>query len=280
MAFGDGLSEIAPFLAQKYRILGQQADAATITAGANVQNANANLIGKQAGARLDIANSREIAPNAIANRGMVGAQTKGVLIDNQKNTNLLPVSEYMGQNAPQMLYGQVGLGNMAPAPALGAPAPSAVTPFRFGAGGLFSDTAIGGAATSTLKPYDKPVSSSLLDPAEKKYAKGTAKVPGKGSGKVDTVKAKLAPGEAVLNKGAAEHIGRDFIEHINQIGLQKMGMPAAGPAKGKGKGMPAKGERQGFAMGTSNVQPLEQAASGNVMVGYPEFYPMLALGAP
>lgn len=54
--------------------------------------------------------------------------------------------------------------------------------------------------------------------------RGTEKVPGKGSGKVDTVPAKLAPGEAVLNKAAAEHLGRGFIKMLNQMGMQKMGM--------------------------------------------------------
>jgi hypothetical protein len=56
------------------------------------------------------------------------------------------------------------------------------------------------------------------------FAKGTARVPGKGSGKVDTVPAMLAPGEAVLNKGAAETIGRGLIAKANAAGARKMGM--------------------------------------------------------
>lgn len=54
--------------------------------------------------------------------------------------------------------------------------------------------------------------------------RGIAKVPGKGSGHVDTVHAKLAPGEAVLNKAAAEHLGRGVIKALNALGRQKMGM--------------------------------------------------------
>lgn len=54
--------------------------------------------------------------------------------------------------------------------------------------------------------------------------KGITKVPGKGSGKVDKVPAKLAPGEAVLNKAAAEHLGRGVITALNALGRQKMGM--------------------------------------------------------
>ncbi len=56
------------------------------------------------------------------------------------------------------------------------------------------------------------------------YRKGIARVPGKGDGTQDTVHAKLAPGEAVLNKSAAEGMGRGLIEMLNRKGAQKMGM--------------------------------------------------------
>lgn len=59
---------------------------------------------------------------------------------------------------------------------------------------------------------------------EKNYKAGTAKVPGSGSGRVDTVPAKLAPGEAVLNKAAAETLGRGLIAALNAHGAQKMGL--------------------------------------------------------
>jgi hypothetical protein len=48
------------------------------------------------------------------------------------------------------------------------------------------------------------------------YNKGTKKVPGSGS--KDTVLAKLTPGEAVLNKGAAKNMGRDTIAKANAKG--------------------------------------------------------------
>lgn len=54
--------------------------------------------------------------------------------------------------------------------------------------------------------------------------KGIARVPGKGSGKVDKVPAMLAPGEAVLNKAAAEKMGRGMIAKMNKAGARKMGM--------------------------------------------------------
>lgn len=54
--------------------------------------------------------------------------------------------------------------------------------------------------------------------------KGIARVPGKGDGTKDTVKAKLAPGEAVLNKAAADKMGRGLIGALNKMGAKKMGL--------------------------------------------------------
>lgn len=111
------------------------------------------------------------------------------------------------------------------------------------------------------------------------FSAGTAKVPGKGSSKVDTVPAMLAPREAVLNEHAADLIGRDKIAAANAIGnAVGKGMPpstgqttaqqpeprayAKGTAKvaayyPKGK-QPMK--PQGLAKGTENVQtqPVER----------------------
>lgn len=55
-------------------------------------------------------------------------------------------------------------------------------------------------------------------------AKGETKVPGKGSGTVDSVPRMLAPGEAVINKAAAEHMGRGLIAALNHMGAKKMGL--------------------------------------------------------
>lgn len=76
---------------------------------------------------------------------------------------------------------------------------------------------------------DALADAQLKKEAEERKAKlglkkGITKVPGKGSGKVDKVKATLAPGEAVLNKAAAEHLGRGVITALNALGRQKMGM--------------------------------------------------------
>lgn len=62
------------------------------------------------------------------------------------------------------------------------------------------------------------------------FDNGATKVPGKGDGTVDKIPAMLAPGEAVLNRGAAEHVGRDKIAAINAIGHAKMQAQATQPA--------------------------------------------------
>lgn len=82
------------------------------------------------------------------------------------------------------------------------------------------------------------------------YATGTDRVPGKGSGKKDTQKAMLAPGEAVLNKAAAEHLGRHTIALLNALGEQKMGM--TGDTQ-EGVGATDQGTTQGYAKGTAKV---------------------------
>jgi hypothetical protein len=74
------------------------------------------------------------------------------------------------------------------------------------------------------------------------FKRGATKVPGKGSGKVDTVPAMLAPGEAVLNKAAAQKMGRDKIAAANKAGAKQMGI--------QGKGKPGH-----YAEGTANVKP-------------------------
>lgn len=87
--------------------------------------------------------------------------------------------------------------------------------------------------TSSLSNVTKPGASSsyYVGPArideyseEKRKAKGETKVPGKGSGKVDKVPRLLAPGEAILNKAAAEFLGRGMIRKLNSMGAKKMGM--------------------------------------------------------
>jgi hypothetical protein len=77
---------------------------------------------------------------------------------------------------------------------------------------------------------------------------------------VDTQKAELADGEAVLNKGAAEHLGRHTIALLNAIGAVNMGL-TVGDARGdgaKGDKSPSRvqaqeGSTPGYAWGTPSV---------------------------
>ena len=80
-----------------------------------------------------------------------------------------------------------------------------------------------------------------------RFSKGTARVPGKGSGKVDTVPAKLAPGEAVLNKGANDAMPQGLVAALNAMGAAKMGLTAPDA----GQQTPT---TPGYAKGTSNVR--------------------------
>jgi hypothetical protein len=56
------------------------------------------------------------------------------------------------------------------------------------------------------------------------YLFGANEVPGQGTGKTDTVPAMLAPHEAVLNKAAADILGRGLIAALNAQGVKQMGM--------------------------------------------------------
>jgi hypothetical protein len=56
------------------------------------------------------------------------------------------------------------------------------------------------------------------------YMFGANEVPGQGSGTVDKVPAMLAPHEAVLNKAAADMLGRGLIAALNSRGVKQMGM--------------------------------------------------------
>ncbi len=56
------------------------------------------------------------------------------------------------------------------------------------------------------------------------YLFGATAVPGQGSGTVDKVPAMLAPHEAVLNRAAADMLGRGLISALNARGVRQMGM--------------------------------------------------------
>ena len=112
-------------------------------------------------------------------------------------------------------------------------------------------------------PYTAPKASSSDDD---KYATGTSRIKAPGDGTVDTTKARLANGEAVLNRGAAEHLGQPAIQALNAVGMMRMGMV---PGKGTQDDRVAPANKaqtagktgaQGYAKGTSKAGPKGKSA--------------------
>lgn len=79
----------------------------------------------------------------------------------------------------------------------------------------------------------QPLTGSILDPERKPYAKGGMVHDPQGSPTRDTVPAKLADGEAVLNAGAAEFLGSDVVQRLNQLGLKSMNKQGMTPPETK-----------------------------------------------
>jgi hypothetical protein len=173
-----------------------------------LQGANTGLLGAQT---LETQTStKEIAPNAASHRAF--EQASGANAQSQADTTIGnrndTVNANLGVNksvTPQGVAGQTGQQRLAPN-----------TSFPTG---LVVDP-----TTSLLAPITTAYNAGVNLFTGPAGARGMIRVPGKGDGSTDTYKTKLAPGEAVLNKGAAEHIGRDTIAVLNTIGRAKMGM--------------------------------------------------------
>ena len=95
---------------------------------------------------------------------------------------------------------------------------------------------------------------SMGTPDVGNYKRGATRIPGKGDGRTDTQPAVLAPGEAVLNKAAAEHLGRDTIELLNALGQHKMDLDAATASQQQASDQQAApAPAPGYAGGTAEV---------------------------
>lgn len=227
-------------LAQKYAIMQQQANAATQLAGAN-----SNLANTQAQLMPGEAAARNFATAAGGNMSNAQAQLFGA------NAAQVP-----GQAASeeQQRGAESGLLSAQTQGALGrnflSDDASRAIQDRLHAGGWN----VGGGVNMGFAKGTSGVPG---------YADGTdgvGKVPGKGDGTVDTQRTILAPGEAVLNKGAAEHLGRDTIALLNAVGLHKMGM--------SGPGAPPSPEPQtSVSSPTSGDQTIPGYAQGDEYVG-------------
>jgi len=272
-------TDVSGLLARKYDILGQTAAAnaadalsrsrladeqtrlaAGEAASRNAANLGAAAAGRGSGA-LSLANARQVPGLAGSEIGLHGAQAGlfGAQAQAQNvETGLLtaPVSPITAAytNAAAQASLRPGV------PGYG----SSIYGDAFGQSVLPGSTPMRAAAGTSMTNSDGTVKDPLMD---YKYSSGTAKVPGKGSPKVDSVDAKLAPGEAVLNAAAADHLGRTTIALLNAIGEQKMGLGMNGDAGTDSQDSRAKPDasvsttanRPGYAKGTAKV-PAKQAA--------------------
>jgi hypothetical protein len=300
-----------PWMAEKYRILAQEADAHAQEARAQTAlvNAKTGLLPDESAANVALtqsqaahtaATTKTVAPLAqaqigqanagiaetSARTGLLGAQTS----QTQQATDYMldPNREIGYNNAYQYgllrgdfgdtpgghsaAYGSgVGGGGVtykatSPSPSFPATRP-AMPP-----GGLSSYRPNGGSS-----PFSLSSSSPILpgyafaqghnEGTEEvmEASAGASKVPGQGDGTVDTVAAKLAPGEAVLNKHAAEMLGRGMIKTLNDVGLAKRAMEegAADPSKGSNP-------QEGYNKGTAKVPAKAPAKPAAKAAGKPK----------
>ncbi len=84
---------------------------------------------------------------------------------------------------------------------------------------------------------------------------------------MDSVPATLAPQEAVLNAGAAHHLGRGTISMLNALGAAKMaqaGMPPATPPTAHGMPVKAAGKPQAKPMARGMPKPAAKPSAQKV----------------
>lgn len=263
----DGLA------AMKYGIMQQQANADTTraNASANYDNARAGVVGAQA------ANDAALAK---ANIGHLGAQSQylGAQTAEQRSSTAAMDSYGRGNIFDRMSGGGARGGApggmlsstpIASQPSLGAPpmpsnfttnasfngAPKPAGPPK--ADWSQTNAASPGAGVKSVQPsyQDKDPEGGGVRMSGLK--KGTARVPGKGSPKKDTVPAKLAPGEAVLNAPAAQMAGRGNIAALNRAGATQMGM-RPGPGNMPGHYATGCANVQHYATGTPEVRSNDQ----------------------
>lgn len=143
-----------------------------------------------------------IAPPSVTPRAtLTGSQGAG-LLDSAKQTAA-------SSTAFSPLNFGMGGGGGDLSPISGAPVAAATPSFSFSRGSSVPMLSLPDFTAPRRIFSDEPVG---------RFKRGTARVPGKGSG--DKVPALLEPGEAILNKHAAGMIGRDKIAKANAKGNQ------------------------------------------------------------
>ena len=260
------MADFNSILSQKYSILQQHANDQGM-----LERANANLADQNAG---------QVAANAAAARGLQGAQAQRLGVESQMlpgqtaadiaaKRSAAGHTDMQSRLAPQIAQSAMDLQRTQ---GLDNTARAGLTQSQIGMtnaqtedinSGLRSPLSAVNAAGDAWQqgrmlrpntpPAQWPYNYTNFGGGYHPYSGGTSKVPGHGDGTVDKVPAMLAPGEAVLNKGAAEHVGRGLISHLNAIGAAKMGMTGPGEAGklAKGTSKVAKGK----ASDTPSITP-------------------------
>lgn len=217
MDFGPGAGlDWSALLNRKYNNL--EADQRS---AAGLRSAQAGLLGQQ----TEEARLANLPGQLMETHALPGAQTY--------LSGLGPAGSFGALTGNANFAGEMGLRSPTTPPS-GAPA---VSPARKAV-----TQAVDIGTTPGLGTVKKTVLSSG---DEQELNKGTAKVmkkgetrvtdeSGNGHPQVDTVPAMLAEGEAVLNAGAAERMGRDQIKALNAQGLRDMKMSAKHPTMKRG----------------------------------------------
>lgn len=207
--------DISGLLDRKYAIQQQQATAATTSANAtaNLENTNAALAPGDAAARQlqERGSASASFGQGDYERALATSEPGKAFAQNQLSNSTTALNQYQ----------------LAPA-----------------AGGVLQQLLQrlhAGQQPQPVQGFNKGTTDVM------EYSDGTNKVPGQGDGTVDKVPSMLAPGEAVLNRAAAEHLGRHTIGLLNALGEQKMGMSPAGQDPTAAGGVP------GYATGSSGV---------------------------
>lgn len=202
------------------------ADASARNAATSASLAPTTIADTQAQTAQRIANTAQIPFDAQQNRDYMASMTTRNNVDSH-----IPTRNQIGAAAAVLNPGM----SFKPIDEAGLPQrPAVAEVYGRGAGmgpgtppGMVAGQGVGDvlqAFNGGMSGTVDPVTGVRVNRGRMGLAKGIARVPGKGSSKVDSVKAMLAPDEAVLNKAAADTLGRGLISVLNAHGAQKMGL--------------------------------------------------------
>lgn len=276
---------VTPYLAQKYSILQDEANARML-------GAQAQMFGAQSMAPMYAANA-----NLTNTQASVLPQTAqaSIGLDKARAGNLEASTGYLypAANPAMNALNEQMFTNPMQRPSANSMTDQQLQGASFGGMPSNIHTVMDGIYGPPTGRVTTPgISSSVLDNTQN-HATGTANVKGPGGPTDDRVKANLSNGEAVLNAGAAEHLGRENIKALNAVGLMRMGAGLGMvPAKGKADSQPTQDDRVkvqqdaqtagktgAYAGGTSNVGPFGRIA--DALNGSPAPAPMpVAAAAP